>query len=377
MATTASATSRSRSRSDAARIGLLVAALSPALACQGGATPKREVVAQLADGSAEDALVVDREVVEAIAAREGISEAEAAERALDTLRLVAARRAELDALTTPPEHPDDLDPARRGHLERAAMVRLWLEREFEPTHRAEDIPGRTVAANMEDVRVTQRLFHPELWVICQTLIVPGEEVAGRNAPVPGSALGAKVANQFAEQGAPERSPDPALEAAWHAKAATIFQPVADRVLAVEDQLGDDCELFGKIIGGTRRDFQPASDGELGGFRIRFEKFVFAPEEVVDINAQWLEAVTAPGKAGLVGPFPTDFGEHLVLVARIDPAQLADGSAPPDELRAAREAKLREEIAASWRMGEFRATLEAIRKRRVVRFAPELESSPEP
>lgn len=311
-----------------------------ALGCREDRRAEREVVARIEATDGE--LLLDRRVVEHLAAREGLSDAEALARGLDQLRWLAARRA---------EHPDDLAPARRQHLERAAMVRLWLREVFEPAHTAANIPARVVAQNLADPTVTARLFHPELWFICQALIVPSEiGQDGRASQPPG------------EGEAAER---------WRADAERAFAPLVARVAAVADELVDnpDCSLLGRIVAASERSFETAS----GGLTIRVEQFAFAPSEVRNsFDGAWLEQVTARPDPRLIGPFPTRFGLHLVVLTKVDPAALPDGSLPPAQLAAAREAALREVITPSWRADRLQQILTEARDRRVVRLAAELD-----
>lgn len=345
---------------------VIAAVLAPACADDEGGAPE-EVVARIDAPDGE--LLLERAVVDELVETRGMSEAEAQAHGLATLRLVAARRAELAERPTPPEHPDDLDPARRRFLERAALSRLWLREIFEPAHEAEDIPEAVVERNLADPRVSQRLFHPDVWLVCQALIVPAERVDGRHVMVPGAG---------------ESDPDPEAAAAWRAAAREAFTPLVDRVHRLEPDLlaatGDDpdaregdCELLARIVGASEQKL-PGPEGT-GDFRVRFERFAFAPSTVTGFDPTWVEAVTKLDGPGLLGPFPTRFGLHLVMLAEIQPALLADGSRPPDELRAARKAKLREEMRDSWRAEQLRETLAEERERRVVRLAPELEGEP--
>ena len=64
--------------------------------------------------------------------------------------------------------------------------------------------------------------------------------------------------------------------------------------------------------------------------------------------------------------------HLVLVVAIEPANLEDGSLPPAELQAAREAAMREAIFESWRADQLQTELQQARDDRVVRLAAEFE-----
>ncbi|HVH97910.1 MAG TPA: hypothetical protein VM869_04345 [Enhygromyxa sp.] len=296
-------------------------------------------------------LELDRRVVEQLAERDDLSEAEARERALDRLRYVAARREELAERQTPPEHPDELDPARREHLERAALVRLWMREVFEPAHTAASIPDRVVAQNMADPSRTRRLFHPELWFICQALIVPSEkDQDGRNRKPPSEGEAA---------------------ARWQADAGRAFAPLVARVKAVADDLfgSQDCGVLGRIVGASERKL----DTDSGALTIRFEAFAMVPDQAEQsFDAVWLEQVTARREPHVVGPFATQFGLHLVVVSSIEPAKLADGSLPPEQLAAAREAELRGHIEEAWRADQLQRTLAEARERRVVRVATELE-----
>jgi plasmid stabilization system protein ParE len=304
---------------------------------------ERDVVASIeAPGGA---LELDRRVVEHIAARDGVSETEARERALDQLRLVAARRAELAERPTPPAHPDDLDDVRREHLEHAAMVRLWLDEVFEPAHTAATIPKRVVEQNLADPNLTRRLFHPELWFVCQALIMPRE--TNVRPPSEGEAA-----------------------AAWQADAGRSFAPLVARIEPIQDDLiGDQtCGAFGRIVGASEREFESQS----GALVIRFEAFAFAPTEASSFDRTWVEQVTARAEPRLIGPFSTQFGLHLVMVTKIEPAALADGSLPPEQLAAAREAELRSELEEAWRADQLQRTLADARDRRVVRLAGEID-----
>lgn len=371
MATTASATWRSRSRFNfnwglLARSFLLALAISFVSACGDDAERERDVVARVAGEGVE--LSLEREVVEMLMARDGLDAQQAEARALWTLRLVAARRAELAAREQPPTHPDDLDPIRREQLERAALVRLWLDETFEPAHEAEDIPKRIIEQNLADPSLSRRLFHPELYFVCQALLVPAAESGGRNVEPPSE-------GDAAQQ--------------WRTAAQQAFAPFVERVRSIAPDLlaTDDCSLLGRLVGSSERALSitqlPAQNTDpntdVGAVTIRFEQFAFAPSEAQSFDPGWVAEVTAgveasPGQSGrsIIGPFATRFGLHLVIVGRIEPARLADGSLPPAELQAAREQVLRSEIEQAWRTDQLQQTLAEIRDRRVVRLSPELE-----
>ncbi len=334
-----------------------------ALACNGEPEIHGTPIAVVADE------VLDQEVVDEIATRESIPAAEARARAIEVLRLVAARRADLADHPEPPEHPDDLDPARARQLERATMVRLWLREHFEPKHRASDIPDSVIAKNLADPGVFRRLFHPEVWVICQVLIVP----AGKR-----------------DDGRAESPPaDPEAAARWLARAEQAMAPFAGRARRLESDLlaTGDCSLLSSLAETSQREFSatpdlaapdPAlSDGELverglGPLRLRYEQFGFAPSDAGSFDPSWVATLRAglgePRRPKLVGPFASPFGLHLVLVASIQPANLEDGSLPAAELQRARETALRDKMLDSWRSEQLQAELRRIRDDRVVRLA---------
>ena len=282
-----------------------------------------------------------------------LDEATARDHALARLRLAAARRAELAASEQPPTNPDDLDPARRERLERAAMVRLWLDEVFEPQHEAADIPQRIIDENMATPSLHGRMFHPELLFVCQALIVPADkDDGGRHVEPPSEG-------------------DAAL--AWRAAADEAFSSLARRVEQLEaDLLADEeCTLLGRLVGVSKRTFET----DAGALTIRFERFGFAPSEPETFDPTWVEAVGAGRDPRIVGPFATRFGLHLVVVSKTIEAQLPDGSLEAAALREARENVMREEIEQGWRAGELQQTLAEIRDRRVVRLSPELERGP--
>lgn len=321
-------------------------------ACGDDAERERDVVARVAGEGVE--LSLERQVVELLMARDGLDEQQAKARALWTLRLVAARRAELAAREQPPTHPDDLDPVRREQLERAAMVRLWLDETFEPAHEAEDIPKRVIEQNLADPSQARRLFHPELYFVCQALIVPAaQSESGRNVEPPSE-------GEAAQQ--------------WQRAAEQAFAPLVARVMSIAPDLlaTDDCSLLGRVVGSSERSLET----DAGAVTIRFETFVFAPSLVDSFDPGWVAEVTTGAAKldghGIIGPFATRFGLHLVVVGKIEPARLEDGSLPPAELQAAREQVLRGEIEQAWRADQLQQTLAEIRDRRVVRLSPELE-----
>jgi hypothetical protein len=327
-----------------------------ASACGDDVGRQRDVVAIIEGDGME--LSLDREVVEMLKARDGLDEQQAQASALRTLRLVAARRAEIATREQPPTYPDELDPVRRDQLERAALVRLWLDEIFEPAHEAEDIPQRFVEQKLATPSVSRRLFHPEVYILCQALLVPAAKSEGRHIEPPSE-------GEAAQQ--------------WRTAAEQAFAPFIERVHRIAPDLlaADDCSLLGLLVGGSERTF--SLTGSITGqdqpsdVTLRFEQFGFAPSEPDSFDPEWVAAVTASGGAErIIGPFATRFGLHLVVIGKIEPARLAPGSLPPAELQAAREHALRGEFEASWRAEQLQQTLAEIRDRRVVRLSADLE-----
>lgn len=299
------------------------------------------------------------EVVDDLARREGLDEAAAHARVVDTLRWVAARREALAERPEPPTHPDDLAPARARALEHAELVRLWLREHFEPSHRIEDIPAALVRSNLGDPSIARRLFHPDVWVICQVLIVPAEKGPDGRPVTP-----------------PLDGPVPTER--WRARAEQALLPFATRSRRLEAELlaSESCDLLARLSDTSTREFPSVEPGpgetagpEHQALRLRYETFAFAPSEATNLDPTWVAAVTAEPRPRLVGPFISPFGLHLVLVAAIKPASLPDGSLPDGALRAAREAALREAIHARWREDELERVIHRARDEQVVRLAP--------
>jgi hypothetical protein len=323
-----------------------------ASACGDDAERERDVVARVVGEGVE--LSLAREVVELLMARDGLDQPQAEARALWTLRLVAARRAELAAREPQPTHPDDLDPVRREQLERAALVRLWLDDTFEPTHEADDIPKRVIDQNLADPSLTRRLFHPELYFVCQVLLLPAaKSPQGRNVEPPSD-------GEAAQQ--------------WRAAAEQAFAPFVQRVSSLAPELlaADGCSLLGRLTASSERTLPILDETEAGAGTLRFEQFAFAPGQAQSLDPTWVAEVGESSERRIIGPFATRFGLHLVIVGKIEPARLADGSLPPDALQAAREQALSREIEQAWRADQLQQTLAEMRERRVVRLSPELE-----
>lgn len=284
-----------------------------------------------------DGQPIDPKVVTHVAVRDGLDEASARERVSDTLRLVAAARADPAAAT--------LSAARREHLERTARARLVLELDFEATHRIEDISADDPV--LARAKTEARFVHPEIHVVCQVIAEP-----------PGRPNGDALEQRTSDPAWRERATERIAELRRHVLDTV---PLADaeacdllaRMVPLEGR-GDDPEvvLRGEGPGGFDVDacaVAPAADGSCAEPR-------FAPE--------WVAAVRTGDVPGLRGPFATRFGVHLALVREVMPAHL-----PGDP---GFETRLREAVHPAWRaksLGEWIAALRTRHAALVVSGAP--------
>lgn len=263
-------------------------------------------------------------VVAHVAARDGLDPATARAHVVDTLRLVAAARADPSSAS--------LSDARREHLLRTARARLVLAVDFEATHRLEDVPANDPL--VQRARGEQRFAHPALHHVCQLIAEP-----------PGRLEGEALAKHTEDPAWRERAMRRMQDVRRHVE-ATI--PVADAEacdLLLRDvpleQGNDDAAILlrGEGAGGFDLDacaVAPAADGTCAEPR-------FAPE--------WVDAVRTGPVPGLRGPFATRFGIHLALVREILPASM-----PGDD---GFEASVREAVYPVWRskaLGQWMATL---------------------
>jgi hypothetical protein len=192
-----------------------------------------------------------------------------------------------------------------------------------------------------------------LWFVCQALIV-----------APPASDGSFVK--------PPSEPEAAQQ--WRAAADQAFSELVERVQQFQPDLLAEggCALFGRIAGTSEHSFET----DAGPMLLRFEQFAFAPSDATSLDGDWVAAVTAHGPTpGVVGPFATQFGLHLVIISNVEPAFLANGSLPDDQLLTAREAHLRGEIERAWQADQLQQTMAEIRDRQVVRLSPELERGP--
>lgn len=267
---------------------------------------------------------LDASVVAMIAERDDVDEATARERALDTLRLAADYE---QAQAAQAAEAVLIDPAREAHLLRSARARLWLEEDFEPKHRPEDIPADLIAANMGK----RAIFHPEVHAICNAIVMPAavDDETGRHAMPPD-------------------------DAAWWARARDYLQPIeaALRRYIVDPSTEPGCGLFGRVA----RMAAPESDEfflkvEQGGYTV-------CARDLWDPG--FVDALCGLSEPAWVDPFRTEFGLHFVVVLQITPAN------EPDD--AGKKAFLRERMHTPWRQQAFGEYMERLRAKRTVRFA---------
>lgn len=288
-------------------------------------------------GAGIDGMPIHAEVVDGIAARDGIDGGAARSRVIDTLRLVAAAAAERGV--------DDpaLTEARRSHLRRTALARLLLHTEFEPTHRLEDIPPGDPL--LQRARSEQRFVHPTVHHVCQIIAAP-----------PGALEPAELER---------RTADPTWRALALARVADVRRHVEAIVMLDDD---DACtRMFAKLAleRGDGDDDDPVvlrSEGP-GGFDL--DACSVEPGPAGSCSAprfapEWVEAVRTGPTPGLRGPFASRFGVHLVLVREILPANL-----PDDE---GFEARLRAAVHPTWRAAAAGAWIAALRTRHAALIA---------
>ncbi|MEM7160177.1 MAG: hypothetical protein AAF799_45485 [Myxococcota bacterium] len=318
--------SRSRLRS---RAGIASLAGLTLLSACGDANAPRQPVARV--GS----LVLEATVVEQLQQRDGLSEADARARGLETLRLVAAARAEQAARNEPP----GLTERRAEHLRRSAQSRLWISEVFEPEHGPDDIPDDHPL--LERARIDKMLIHPELYRVCQIVIEP------REAADP-DVLAAQIA-----------------EPAWQMAAMSALEPVLARVkrsVPVGD--AEACKLMGQAVrlSGTLDDPSltlkfPAA----GGFDLNACAATDPTGKCVErrFHESWASVVRKTEPPGFSEPFFTPFGLHVVYV---------DGHMPGRSIADAdTEAFLRETVVDAWRAQQFDQQLDALSKKRSVRM----------
>lgn len=209
------------------------------------------------------------------------------------------------------------------------MIRLWLEERFEPAHRPQDIPDGDVQRRLDDPQIAKRMFHPEIHLTCQVVLVPKSS---------------------------EATSEP-----WRERTALLAAPLEQRLLRYREDLEkeENCELFNRIVASSNADRHDDIETKVEQFPVLAD---------AGLDEGFVEAVTALDSPGLVEPFFTRFGRHIVFVPRILPAHLEEGSMPQAELDRRRADHLREEFAPAWRSERLAQALDDMRRDRVVRVA---------
>ncbi len=281
--------------------------------------------------------VLDATVVRMVAERDGLTDAQARERVADTLRLVAAARDEAARQGADPA--ELVSETRRAHLLRAARARLWLQTEFEPKHRASDIPRDTPA--LLQARASPHHVRPRLHRICQLLAVLDGDDREENLA---------------------RAQDPA----WRARARPVFERAVARAQRyVPDDDPQACDLLGKLLSFDA--------SHVDDVRLRIETGAFdldacAREDPDGTcveprwDRDWTEAVGKASGPGFLPPFTTQFGFHLVYVVEI----LEPRDADDPEV----EATIVDAVLPAWRRERLAEILATLRQKRSVRVARE-------
>jgi hypothetical protein len=325
---------RSRSSSTAAplrRRGLALAiAIASATAC--GDRERGRAEPPLAFVGDEP---VHRVVVEHVAARDGVDADEARRRVADVHRLVARAKAEQEGIDDP---ADLVPPHRVRHLERTARARLWLETDFEPRHRPEDIPDDD--AKLVQARASRLHIHPVVHMVCQLIAMPPDDL------------------DHDDREAMARDPK------WRAHAEALLDPVAQRLrLHLPPDEDEPC----KQIQGWMR-FEAGDDRvrfrvESGGFDLEAcaERADDGSCAAPAFSPRWTEPVSHAEGRGFLPPFFTEFGLHLVYVIEIRPARSLDD---PDT-----DAYLRAQVHPDWQRLAFARYVQRLHEKHAVRIAP--------
>ena len=317
---------RSRSRSELGVAASLAALLG--IGCGGAAEP-RQPVARIGE------LVLEAAVVDAIAKRDGLSEDEARTRGLETLRLVAAARAEQVQRGEAP----GLTERRADHLRRSARSRLYVSEVFEPEHGPDAIADDDPL--LARARADPMMVHPQLHRVCELVIQPSE------ATDPES-----MSAQIAE---PE----------WQRAARSALDPVLARVqrhVPVGDH--EACKLLQQTIdlNGALEDpslilkFPPPGGVDLSACAKTDDSGRCIERQ---FHENWASAVRSTEAPGFSEPFFSPYGLHVVYVDGVmEGRSLAD----PDT-----DAFLRQSVLDAWRAQQFDQRLGALSKKRAVRM----------
>lgn len=267
-------------------------------------------------------------VVRQISRQRGISQAKALDHAADTLRLYFAYQ---EDLKTGPDFPQ-----LEKFLTLQTAVRVWLESNFEPEHDASHIPRSKVKSTLEKVSKQGRPFGPEMHGLCQVIVRP--------------------ANASPQD-------DARLEPGFQEAALSVLADMEQGLRLAQPELlnSERCKLFDQLT-----ELIAAEHPEQ--LQLKRESLL------LDLSSKsWDEdfvaKVAAAEGPGLLDPFMTRFGLHLVYVSKIFPAHLeADhqGKVSP-KVNAQREQEMRSLMLERWRSEQLKELLEELRKRELIEW----------
>lgn len=281
---------------------------------------------------------IHRSVVKQIAQDRGLDSQKALEAAADTLRLYIAYR----------DNPNAPQPSagQERFLRTQKAVRLWLTEDFEAQHTANTVPASMLKEALERAAKGAEPFRPRLHGLCQIIVRPKSD-------------GSKK--------------DPRSIPGFEAQARETIAALRNAMQLAELDLkkGTNCTLFDSWANA----FAPAPSPELA-----FKKEAL----VLDLSQdQWdqdfVAQVSPVQEPTLLEPFMTQFGLHLVYVARVFKAHLpakADGSLSADVQRQ-REAYMRDWLVETWRKRALKELLENLAKTQVIRWQGAPPGTPSP
>lgn len=252
-------------------------------------------------------------LVEDLMRRQDVDEANAIAIYEQTLRLSDAFRA-----TQASEASEQfVDPQARIFRERSTLASLWLDRVFEPTHDADRMPAEAFAREREKVE------HPKLAAVCQIIAMP-------------RGLEGEARAEVAETPEFQASASPLL---------ADFTLALERLRAEGIPL-DDCLLFEPLGAAFVNAHLEHPD-----IRLKVERNIYPVCTRGSFVDAWVDNMCEVENLGLVPPFVSPFGVHLVNVQRIIPATTGT---PESYDREAREAAL-----DRWRTDELRQEIDRL------------------
>jgi hypothetical protein len=285
-------------------------------------------------------LAQDELVIADLAARSSLSTQEAALRAREIAFLAKINLEKNEALQPDQGRLDDAQIlASLDHLRRKRAIELWLTHHFEARHTQHDIERTIIEQNLAEPNVRNRIIHPKLHFICQLIVEPR----------------------------PEHPVDVLNDLKWQERAQTWIAPT-ERILQAnleELQQESDCQMFFALV-------------KLQGAVHPDQTMQSRPEQIVlEIDRsdlwvpQFIAAVSPQSTPGIVSPFFTKFGLHLVHVRQVLAANLQDGSMPAQALEEARRTAIAEAILPAWRRSKFGDILARLRQETPIRTSPDL------